>query len=105
MQKYSIWIEESRGTDELVLYHDGDEKRNVPLITFNVGKNRGAIALSNGTLLEYDTKKGTFGIILTKNCNTHIYRDGEIWALFTEDELEWALITPDESAYVWLKRD
>ncbi len=105
MQKYSIWMEDFRNGLSIVIYHDADVTREQPLITMSVGDSTGIIALSNGTLLEYDMINEKFGIVVTRNNNTHIYRDGDIYALITEDELEWALMTPDKSAYVWVKRD
>lgn len=105
MQKYSIWIENFMNDKVIAIYHDEDETRNQPLITMCVGYTCGVIALSNGTLIEYDIMKESFGIVSTYNNKTHVYRDGDVWALFTEDELDWALMTPDNSAYVWVKRD
>jgi hypothetical protein len=108
MIKYSIWIEGDNykgAKKSLCIYHDADEKRTTPLMQFVLHDNDGVIALSNGALLEYHLKKESFGILIAPNARTHIYRDGDAYAIMCEDKLEWVVAVKDDEAYVWLKRD
>lgn len=108
MIKYSIWIEKessAKTRKSLCIYHDADEKRTTPVMQFSLHDNDGVIALSNGVLLEYHLMNESFGIMIAPNARTHIYRDGEAYAIMCEDKLEWIVAVKDDEAYVWLKRD
>jgi len=112
MQKYSIWVEHETHLPfeqekvSLVIYREDEERnRSKPVMTFDVHDADGVLALSNGALVEYHLVTESFGIMFSPNGNTHIYRDGDVYAIITEDELEWVVGVPDNESYVWMKRD
>jgi hypothetical protein len=107
MNKYSIWIETTTGRSNekvIVIYKENNPSPKA-LMQLSVGRENGTLALSNGALIEYDMLDETFGIIICRNSNTHIYRDGETYAIKTEDKLEWVMSAPDVNTCVWVKRD